>query len=107
MRMLLVVEATPETLTRIHGKHAAIRELVDNAWIVLVALHPDTGVMSRFLPGTGWIPWSTDLPPIPHVASSVDWYEGRGLGPLDPALVGEPSGPNAGDVVADLEVSRG
>ncbi|MEO5348174.1 MAG: DUF2309 domain-containing protein [Magnetococcus sp. YQC-3] len=89
MRLLVIVEQTPELLTRIHGRQAAIRELVDNGWITLAAKEPEGRGIHLFRPGEGWDLWSGPLQPLPTVARSVDWYGGRD-GPLPPVWIARP-----------------
>ncbi|MBF0095907.1 MAG: DUF2309 domain-containing protein [Magnetococcales bacterium] len=91
MRLLVIVEQHPEVLTRIHARQAAIRELVDNAWIVLAAKEPDSERIHLFRPGEGWQLWTEALHPLPSVARSQEWYSGRD-GPLPPVRVGQSQG---------------
>ncbi len=86
MRLLVVVEATTQLLSRIYERQAPIRELVGNAWIQLVSMDPDDGRLRRFLPGQGWVDWHPSDKPLPTVACSADWYLGRD-DPLPPALI--------------------
>ena len=90
MRLQLIVEAAPEVLGGIYGRQAAIRELLDGAWVHLVSLHPETGEINIFVPGTGFVKWNEPLQPIPEVASSFDWYRGKYLCFLPPARITEP-----------------
>ncbi|MBF0459956.1 MAG: DUF2309 family protein [Magnetococcales bacterium] len=86
MRLLVIVEQMPEVLTRIHARQPMIRELVDNAWIILAAKEPESAQIHLFRPGEGWALWSEPLQPLVTVAKSADWYSGRD-GPLPPAFV--------------------
>ncbi len=89
MRLLVVVEQMPEVLTRIHDRQPAIRELVDNAWIILVAKEPESERVHLFRPGEGWVLWSGSREPLRTVARSVEWYGGRD-GPLPPVFIAQP-----------------
>ncbi len=72
MRLLLIVEATPEVLLQIAGRQAEVRELVVNEWIQLVSLDPSSGRMQRFHAGA-FVPYSPDERPLPRAARSSDW----------------------------------
>jgi len=85
MRLLVVVEQTPEVLGAILGRQAALRELIDNAWIVLAAKDPSAGAISRYCPRRGWLPWSGKAV-LPQVAKSSDWFAGEREA-LAPALL--------------------
>ncbi|WP_227657432.1 DUF2309 domain-containing protein [Candidatus Magnetaquicoccus inordinatus] len=88
MRLLVIVEQQPEILTQIHGRQAAIRELVDNGWIVLAAKEPETPRIHLFRPGVGWQLWSESLQPLQRVSCSQEWYRGHET-PLPPVWLGQ------------------
>jgi uncharacterized protein YbcC (UPF0753/DUF2309 family) len=89
MRLLVVVEAAIQTLSRIYQRQPPLQELVGNGWVQLVAMDPANGSLHRFLPERGWIEWQPDSErPLPSVARSADWYLGSD-GPLSPALIGD------------------
>jgi uncharacterized protein YbcC (UPF0753/DUF2309 family) len=87
MRLQLVVEHKPEVLAGIYERQAELRELIGNGWLNLAALDPETGAISQFVPGQGFLPWEREPRPLPAVARSADWYAGHS-GLLGPALVG-------------------
>jgi uncharacterized protein YbcC (UPF0753/DUF2309 family) len=90
MRLLVVVEASTDRLTRIYQRQPPLQELVGNGWVQLVAMDPDDGSLHRFLPDQGWVEWRPDeTRPLTTVANSADWYLGSD-GPLAPALIGNP-----------------
>ncbi|WP_375770600.1 DUF2309 domain-containing protein [Archangium gephyra] len=93
MRLLLVVEASVETLSAIYARQAPIRELVGNEWVQLVSVDPETGAMMRFTP-QGFRPVVPPAEPLPVVATSTDWYRGH-RDFLPPALIqlARPTGP--------------
>lgn len=77
MRLLVVVEASTETLTMIYKRQPPLQELVGNEWVQLVALDPHSGALQIFNPQQGWIPWQPpDERPLPKVARSEAWYLG-------------------------------
>ena len=87
MRLLLVVESTTAILGEIYGRQPAIAELLDNAWVQLVAMDPEDGTHTLFVPGVGFVAWDEHVPDLPVVASSLDYYRGR-TDFLAPALIG-------------------
>ena len=96
MRLQLIVEAAPEILGGIYGRQAAVRELLDGAWVHLVSVHPETGEINVFVPGVGFVRWNEPPRAIPEVVRSFDWYRGKYEGFLPPARIVEPSGPWSG-----------
>ncbi len=86
MRILVVVEHTLDVLTAIYQRQPAIQSLIDNAWIQLVAIDPDTAAIHRFVVGAGWVEWLPQGPALPSVRRSADWYRGQ-RDALPPALI--------------------
>jgi uncharacterized protein YbcC (UPF0753/DUF2309 family) len=85
MRLLLIVEATPEDLLAVAGRQAEVRELVVNGWVQLVSLHPVTGEMQHFTP-RGFEPYRPAPVELPVVERSHDWH-GATREFVGPALV--------------------
>ena len=85
MRLLVVVEQTPEMLSAIVARQPALQELIGNAWIIVAAQHPETGTLARYCPRRGWLPWSGSAV-LPQVGRSADWFAGRHEA-LAPAIV--------------------
>ena len=56
-----------------------------NGWLVLNALHPETGALSVFEPGRGFVPWAGGGSAA-TAERSADCYGGQ-TGPLPPALL--------------------
>lgn len=81
VRLLCVVEATPERLLAIAAKHPAVGRLVTGGWVQLASLDADTGEMQLFEDGA-FRPWKIENAALPIVPSSTDWFRGtRGLLP--------------------------
>ncbi len=93
MRLQLVVDAKMEVLGGIYGRQAAIRQLLDNQWVHLIAHDPDTGEFNLFVPGKGFVKWDEPLQPIPEVGESFDWFKGHHECFLPPAFIREPDRP--------------
>ena len=88
LRLQIVVEARTEVLGAIYQRQPALRELIGNEWITLIAKEPESGEFSVFDPMRGFIPWMEPVRPLPECARSGDWYHGH-TDPLPPALIGE------------------
>lgn len=85
LRLLLIVEASPESLLGVAGRQAEVRELVVNRWVHLVSVHPKTGAITYF-DGKGFVPFVPDPEPVPVVERSVDWH-GQARDFVRPAIV--------------------
>ena len=75
MRLLVIVETTPERLDAILRRNPTIGKLVRNEWVQLATLAPDSSQIDVYRRGAfePYVPQATELP---QVASSVDWYRG-------------------------------
>lgn len=60
MRLLVIVEASVATATAIYQRHAYLRQLLDNAWVILAVKPPDSAVIHRFVAGKGFVAWQED-----------------------------------------------
>lgn len=85
MRLLVVVEQTPETLAAIVARQPALQELVGNAWIVVASCHPESGELALFCPRRGWLPWAGEAV-LPQVGRSAEWFAGEREA-LPPAVI--------------------
>ena len=85
MRLLLIVDATPEALLGVAGRQAEVAELVVKEWVQLVSYDPHTGRMQVFEDG-GFVPYTPAAVALPRVERSRDWHMQSRLH-LPPALV--------------------
>ncbi len=85
MRLLLIVDATPESLLAVAGRQAEVAELVVNEWVQLVSCDPDTGVMQLFQDGA-FVPYVPSDGEPRRVERSRDWHM-QGRQHLPPAIV--------------------
>lgn len=85
MRLLILVEATPERLLDIARRQPEVSELVVNAWVQLVSVDPESGAMHLFK-GHSFEPYTPRPAALPEAASSRDFYRGRS-GLLPPARI--------------------
>ena len=76
MRLLLIVEATPDSLLTVASRQAEVRELVVNEWVQLVSVDPESGAMHVFHRGA-FVPYLPGGDPLPEVERSVDWHGNR------------------------------
>jgi uncharacterized protein YbcC (UPF0753/DUF2309 family) len=88
MRLQLAVEASEAVLTAIYKRQPPLRELIGHGWLLLSAIHPETGEISCFDPERGFIPWNGDKR-LPSARRSIDWYQGHAE-PLPPTLTAYP-----------------
>ncbi len=85
MRLLLIVDATPEALLGVASRQAEVAKLVVNEWVQLVSVHPVTGEMAVFERGA-FVPYAPQPTLLPVVDRSADWH-GRTRAFVSPALV--------------------
>ena len=85
MRLLVIVEASTETLDSILSQSPPVRGLVERNWIQLVAWSPDSSDLWTFRRGR-WEPHVLDSMTLPVVHHSRDYYAGH-RGPLPPARI--------------------
>src|SRR5690606_26172850 len=75
VRLIFIVETTPDALLRIMERDQGIRKLCRNGWLQLATLSPDSARIHLFNRGrfTEYTPESGSLP---EASSSIDWYRG-------------------------------
>jgi uncharacterized protein len=76
VRLLLLVETTPEKLLDAVRRSPAVTELVKNRWIRPAAIDPETGRIVVYRDGE-FLPFEPQQHPLPEASSSVDWYAGK------------------------------
>lgn len=87
MRLLTIVEATPETLLAIAGRVPVVKELVVGRWMQLVSMDPDTGAFQEFT-DKGFVPMKPTPEMLATAKSSIEWYKDK-LDHLPPARIEE------------------
>jgi uncharacterized protein len=75
VRILFVVETTPETILLIMGKNPGIDRLYRNRWVHLAVLDSRTNRLSVF-DGREFRPYEPEAAVLPQSASSSEWYRG-------------------------------
>lgn len=89
VRLQILVEASTKVLGEIYGRQESIQELVGGGWVLLSAIDPDTGEISVFERGVGFVPWQAHDKQLPVVDKSIDYYQDQN-DPLSPVLVKQP-----------------
>lgn len=90
VRLQILVEASTEVLGEIYGRQESIRELVGGGWVLLSAIHPDTGEISVFERGVGFVPWQPTGKDIPTCETSTSYFQDKN-DPLPPVLIKQPN----------------
>ncbi len=54
LRLQVVVEAPQERIAAVLAANTDVRNLVENGWVRLFALDPDSTAVARWVPGAGW-----------------------------------------------------
>ncbi len=75
VRLLNIIETTPEAMLRILDRDPGIGKLCRNGWVHLAVLHPQTRKVSVFRNGR-FEEYRPQASSLPRAASSVDWYRG-------------------------------
>ncbi len=75
LRLLFVIETTPEAMLQIMDQNEGIATLVRGNWVQLATLDPKTSVIHWFHNGQ-FLPYRPSTTELPTVESSLDWYRG-------------------------------
>lgn len=89
MRLQLVVEAKTSVLEAIYARQESLRELIAGGWLHLSTQDPDSGAMSIFMPGTGFVAWQGAADQLSTYDNSPDCYREYTLS-VAPALIRQP-----------------
>ena len=77
VRILFLIETTPERLMKVIGRNPELTEFVENSWVRISTMDPDSGEIQVYRGGGRFEPASPADTVIPRAASSVDWYRGK------------------------------
>ena len=94
VRILFVVETTPEILSAILDREEALGLLVRNGWVQIATLDPDGPAIRRYRDGR-FEPYEPGRVELPVSPSSAAWYRGW-RDHLGPCLVEPDAAPAAG-----------
>lgn len=75
VRLLFILETTPEIMTGIMDRNAMIGRTFRNGWAHLALQDPHTGAIRVYRDGE-YREYQAEAERLPHAASSVDWYRG-------------------------------
>ncbi len=75
VRLLNVIETTPEAMLQIMERNPAIGRMCRNGWVHVAVLDPTTREVRLFQNGR-FEPYRPQATSLPKAASSVDWYRG-------------------------------
>ncbi len=76
VRILFVVETTPERLEKVVAGNPTVKEFVINRWIRIATMDPATGQI-QIRRDHGYEPLQGEIKPLPTVPNSIDWYKGK------------------------------
>ena len=89
VRILFVIESTPERLMSVVKANPELTEFVCNKWIRVATMDPDDGHIEIYRDGV-FEKLEGDEEPLPVVPSSMAWYQGKmehlGLARIDPKV---------------------
>lgn len=91
VRLLFVIETTPDKILRIMDQNPGIGDPIRNGWVQLAVLDPESPAIQVFQNDAfhDYVPQATRLP---RAATSVDWYRGW-RDHLEFAVIGKPQTP--------------
>lgn len=75
VRLLFVIESTPEILEKIMNRNPVVGRLIRNEWVQLAILNPESNEILHYKNGK-YEPYHPDVVDLPAVAKSSDWYHG-------------------------------
>lgn len=76
VRILFVIESTPERILETIHANPLLREFLEKRWIRLAAMDPDSGTMQVYRDGA-WESVAGDDELLGQAPSSAQWYKGR------------------------------
>jgi len=76
VRILFVVETTPERLMKVVDSSPSLKQLVGNRWIRIAAIDPQSGRV-HFRGNNGFEEFEGPVERLPVVLSSAEWYDGK------------------------------
>ena len=75
VRLLFIIETTPEVILRIMDAQTGIGRVFRNGWALLAVQDPETGVIQKFRDGV-FRTYTPEAQQLPQAETSVDWYRG-------------------------------
>ena len=75
VRLLFIIETTPQRMLEIMARNEGINRLCRNRWVQLATLDPDSARIHEFRNGEFQV-YAPHASQLPVAASSTDWYRG-------------------------------
>ncbi len=75
MRILFVVETSPDAMMGVIAADETISRLLRNAWVQLATIDPASSTVHLFRDG-GFVPYEPKAVDLPVASSSLSWYRG-------------------------------
>ena len=76
VRILFVIETTPERLMKVMNASASLKQLVENRWIRLATIDPASGAVHVHR-NSGFSEFDEPVERLPVALSSAEWYRGK------------------------------
>ena len=76
VRILFVIETTPERLSKVIDASASLKQFVENRWIRVATIDPDSGRV-HVRRDSGFEEFDEPLERLPVALSSAEWYSGK------------------------------
>jgi len=76
VRILFVIETTPERLTKVMDASAPLKQLVENRWIRVATIDPESGRVHVYR-DHGFEEFDGPVERLPVALSSAEWYDGK------------------------------
>jgi uncharacterized protein len=76
VRILFVIEATPDRLSKVIDANASLKQLVENRWIRVATIDPASGRV-HVRRDSGFEEFDERLERLPVALSSAEWYSGK------------------------------
>jgi uncharacterized protein YbcC (UPF0753/DUF2309 family) len=75
VRILFMIETTPQAMLSILDRNQTIGQLVRNEWVQLATLDPDSPAVHVYRDGR-FLPYQAESTALPVARTSADWYRG-------------------------------
>ena len=75
VRILFIVETTPEAMLQIMAENPNVGRICKNGWAQLAVLDPESSAIQRFVNGK-FEPYTPSSKELPAADSSLEWYRG-------------------------------
>jgi len=72
-----LLENRPDVLAAILQRQPGVAEFVNNAWVQVISVDPETGEMLLFVPKKGFVPWvpaGGEVPKADSVPTTLSWH---------------------------------